>query len=211
MALVLFLIVFVFGLYRDYTTFYKRVEWTAAREFLTTRVWQSSTLDWFYRVNVEGFAGLAGILTFATDHGGVAHDFGLSDLAVITTCVPYAVRNDPSLPFKEIGDTLRSLYPYDGSLIPSGMECAYAHFGLLGILGFGALLGYATRWLHAQMSDPKVDRLLVALLSIAFLHVIRGLYGATALLCFVEALMLWVYRCMRTIERARCASAPSAL
>ena len=200
LTFVMFLIFIVFGLYRDYTSYFDGVEWATLQKFFVTHMRENDSLEWFYRVNVEGFAGLAGILTFAANNGGIAHDFGLSNFGVITKLIPYAVRNDPTMPFMDIANALESLYPYHGSLIPSGMESAYAHFGLPGILVFGALLGYVTRWLHAQMSNPMADRVLIALLSICALHLIRGLFGGTFLLGLVEVIMLWVYRSMRAID-----------
>jgi hypothetical protein len=200
LVLVMFLIFIVFGLYRDYTAYFNGVKWVTLQKFFMTHMRGNDSLEWFYRVNVEGFAGLAGILTFAADNGGIAHDFGLSNLGVITKFIPYAIRNDPAMPFMDIANALESLYPYHGSLIPSGMESAYAHFGLPGILGFGALLGYLTRWLHAKMSNPMADRVLIALLSICALHLIRGLFGGTFLLGSVEVIMLWVYRSMRVMD-----------
>jgi len=200
LTFVMFLILIVFGLYRDYTTYFDRIEWDTLRQFFMTYTRENNPIDWFYRVNVEGFAGLAGILTFTAEHGGITHDFGLSNFSVITKLIPYAIRNDPSLPFIDMANALESLYPYHGSLIPSGMESAYAHFGLPGVMGFGALLGYLTRWLHAQMLDPMVDRIMVVLLSICVLHLIRGLFGGTFLLGLVEVIILWIYRSMRAID-----------
>lgn len=199
-AFVTFLIVIVFGLYRDYTAFYGRVEWDMLRKFYMSRAWESSVLDWFYRLNVEAFAGLAGILTFTADNGGIAHDFGLSNLGVITKFIPYAIRNDPTLPFMELTNVLGSLYPYNGSVVSGGMENAYAHFGLPGVMGFGALLGYLTRWLHAKMLSPKTDKLSVVLLSVWFLQPIRGSFSGSLLCGLAEAIILWVHRLMRALD-----------
>jgi len=200
-AFLVFLILIVFGLYREFTTRFESVELEALQEFFVPYILENGALDWFYHANVEGFVGLAGILTFEASQGGIAHDFGLSNLSVLTKLIPYVIRNDPDLPFMAFAETVESMYPYqEGTLIPSGMEMAYAHFGLPGVLGFGAVLGYLPHWLHTRMSNPRADRVLIALLSVVLLHLIRGLFGGTFLLGLVEIIALLVYRFMRSME-----------
>ena len=60
--------------------------------------------------------------------------------------------------------------------MPSGLENAYAHFGIFGILGLGILLGYLTRYLHWQLRLPTLNRLLWALLSVQVFNLIRGTF-----------------------------------
>lgn len=202
LALALILILFVFGLYRDYTSRYEQVEVSELGHFLMTRTGEDSPVAWFYRKNVEGFTGLAGILTYEADQGGIVHDLGLSNLRVITRFIPSSLRNDPDLLFKTLDDFLRSLYPYAGSIVPSGMENAYAHFGVSGVLALGALLGYMARRFQLRMHNRTVDRLLIALISVHALQLIRGSFLTALVFAFAEAIMLWVFRLMLTVSRA---------
>ena len=136
-----------FGLYRDYAARYGTtgVQWL--------QIWLNNpqdinVFDWFYRANVEGFTGVAGVLSHEMWYGSLNNDFGFSELSVVLLYLPNAIRTDPNLPFAGLGQFLNGMYPYTASVVPSSVELAYGHFGLLGILGFCALLGFLTRYLH---------------------------------------------------------------
>src|SRR5207247_1377864 len=81
----LFLIFIVFGLYREFNN---RL---AAQGGFNPDALQAvlgnqlvpGIADWFYGLNVEGFGGLAGILTQEDYDGGLDHDYGLSTLRVV--------------------------------------------------------------------------------------------------------------------------------
>jgi hypothetical protein len=214
LALALLLVFFVFGLYREYTARNDQIEWDGLQQFFATRTGEDSPIEWFYRSNIEGFTGLAGLLTYEAKAGGITYDLGLSNLRVVTQFIPYSLRRDPDLPFRNVSIFLISLYPYkgevvlgggqsdvdaelvfsSGSVVPAGMENAYAHFGLPGVLVLGILLGYLTRWLHVQMSSPSPDRLMIVLLSVHTLLLIRGSFYHLLLFGLAELVVLWLYR-----------------
>lgn len=180
MAYAAFALVFIFigyGLYRDNAalnpdlTASERI--FAAIERMTS---DENPINWFYRTNVEGFAGLAGLLTHIEENGPITHDLGLSNLTLFTQLIPNGLRNNPNLPFGTLASYFSSFYPYTGSVVPSGLENAYAHFGIFGILGLGILLGYLTRYLHWQLRLPTSNRLLWALLSVQVFNLIRGTF-----------------------------------
>ena len=209
---VLVIIVFVFGTYRDFTgqlDKLDRIDPEALQEFMVSRGNISVLVDWFYQTNVEGFSGLAGLLTYEEEQNGIAHDYGLSNLAVIPQFIPYGLRNDPSLPFGKSQETLRSLYPYNGSVVPSGLENAYAHFGLLGMLGLGVLLGYLAHWLHMQLLNPSADRLKIALVSVHSLELVRGSFYLALFYALSELIMLLVFRLILSVSKALTPRVPS--
>lgn len=180
MAYAAFTLIFIFigyGLYRDNATLNPDLSASerifAAIERMTS---DENPINWFYRTNVEGFAGLAGLLTYIEQNGPITHDFGISNLTLFTQLIPNGWRNNPNLPFGALAAYFASFYPYSGSVVSSGLENAYAHFGLLGILGLGGLLGYLTRYLHWQLGQPTPNRLLWALLAVQIFNLIRGTF-----------------------------------
>ncbi len=148
-----FLIIFVYGFYRDFNNFYTEYTWSNFVEFYD----KNSFFESFYRLQVEGFSGLAGIISYDfTNH--INYDFGLSNLKVIVQLLPYEIRNSA---FKDLSETIYNVYPYQGSVVPTGYEAAFANFGILGILGLSLLCGFLVNRMHlyllkgTKMSDTK--------------------------------------------------------
>jgi hypothetical protein len=148
-----FLIVFVYGFYRDFNNFYTEYTWSNFVEFYD----KNSFFESFYRLQVEGFSGLAGIVSYDLTNG-ISYDFGLSNLKVIVQLLPYEIRNSA---FKDLAETVYNVYPYQGSVVPTGYEAAFANFGVLGIFGLSILCGTLVNRMHlylmsgTKMSDAK--------------------------------------------------------
>jgi hypothetical protein len=161
-------------------------------------------LTWFYSFNVEGFAGLAGILTREMRGGGVQHDFGASTASIFTQLIPHSIRTDPNLPFLTLSRFFESLYPYQGgSIVRPGLELAYAHFGIAGILALGILLGWLVVWLHRAMRAVEKDRLLIGVLSVQVLLLIRGTFVDAIFFGLGDLVILIAYRQMQTFNSER--------
>ena len=176
-AIALVFIFIGYGLYRDNAALNPELSAFERLAAIFDRAGSDENpINWFYRTNVEGFAGLAGLLTYIERNGPIHHDFGLSNLTLFTQLIPNSLRNNSNLPFEAFASYFASLYPYTGSVVPSGLENAYAHFGIFGILGLGILLGYLTRYLHWQLRLPTSNRLLWALLSVQVFNLIRGTF-----------------------------------
>lgn len=184
-------ILFVYGLFREYSGLGVDLETFQARlGGLSNR----AVLDWFYALNVEGFVGIAGLLSAKASGERIGYDFGLSNLRLITLLIPNAIRNDPELPFARANQFLVESYPYPGSIVPPGVENAYAHWGLPGILAFGFLLGYIANWLHARATDRRPSAWRLVLLSVHVLPFVRGSFVAALYFLLGEIAMLWVFR-----------------
>src|SRR6185437_9688970 len=127
LTVAMFLVFIVFGLYRHFTSLPGSV--VAIGNLMAFASTAGSPIDWFYRLNIEGFAGLGGILTYQRAHGGLTHDFGLSSTAFVFQFVPNALRADPGSQIGMLQRHLTDAYPYPhGSVISPGLEIAYAHF-----------------------------------------------------------------------------------
>ena len=100
------------------------------------------------------------------------------------------MRAHPALPFATIADQLATLYPYRGSVVNSGLQDAYAHFGVPGVIGLGGALGMTAHVLHTAMSDPSRDRLLLGLLSVHTLQLVRGSFFNALFFGISEVLVL---------------------
>jgi hypothetical protein len=148
-----FLIVFVYGFYRDFNNFYTEYTWNNFVEFYD----KNSFFESFYRLQVEGFSGLAGIISYDLTNS-INYDFGLSNLKIIVQLLPYEIRNAA---FKDLAETVYNVYPYQGSVVPTGYEAAFANFGILGIFGLSVLCGTLVNRMHlyltrgTKMSDAK--------------------------------------------------------
>ncbi len=148
-----FLIVFVYGFYRDFNNFYTEYTWSNFVDFYD----KNSFFESFYRLQVEGFSGLAGIISYDLTNS-ISYDFGLSNLKIIVQLLPYEIRNAA---FKDLAETVYNVYPYQGSVVPTGYEAAFANFGILGILGLSLLCGTLVSRMHlylmrgTKMSDAK--------------------------------------------------------
>jgi len=202
--LLTFQIFIIFGLYREFSA---HAEGIFSQELLTDFFVSyvedlETTLDWFYAANVEAFAGLAGILTFEENVGGIYYDFGLSNLSFIAQFLPGSLRNDSGLPFLKFNEEILAIYPYrDGSLIPSGLEMAYGNFGLLGIIIFGVVLGYLTQFFHSSMLNINSDRFKKGVLSVQMLHAIRGPFSNVIFFALSDFIMLMFYRTVLSVFR----------
>lgn len=199
-AAVVFLFIFiVYGLYRDLSAITDLSQSANIFGDVLEHIQNHNVLDWFYGFNIEGFSGLAGLLTFEQGQGALSHDFGLSNLAVLFQFIPSSLRFGESLPLNEMREFLALQYPYTGSVVPSGMENSYAHFGLLGMLFFGAVLGYLMQWLHEQMLNPKVKRLLVGVVSVHVLQLIRGSFYNSIFYALSEIIVWGLYQLFQQV------------
>ncbi len=183
----------VFGLYRE--TAYAR---SIAPGFDTTSYIQKSVssgdaFDWFYAKNVEGFAGLAGIMTFESDTGGINHDYGYSNLQLVNQLIPNNLRTDPDLPFQAFSEELRKAYPYHGSVVPSGLEASYAHFGVVGIIALGLLLGYLVMQIHRLLLAANESAVTASLVSVHVLSLVREMFVTATFFALGEIFIVVCY------------------
>jgi hypothetical protein len=197
-----FAVLIVFGLYRDVLA-KQQSGYAAPDDYVEPRI--GAVTNWFYRSNIEGFVGLAGLLTFEDRKGPIAHDLGVSELRVLTQFLPFSIRTDPGLPFAGIATYLQGRYPYSGSVVSSGLENAYAHLGLPGVVGLGALLGWLATSLHVAMSNKTRRRLVVGIVSVHALQLVRGsffnalFFGISELL--IVAMLAVLVRVLEVVRR----------
>lgn len=203
-----FIFIFIFiiyGLYRDNSVTNYGLDLFERLKGVSNRfdVGEESAIDWFYRTNVEGFVGLAGILTYENQVGGIKHDFGISNLTIFVQLIPNAIRNDQYL-VAPLANFLQYLYPYPkakGSVVSPGLETAYAHFGLFGIIFLGFSLGYLAYFLHRMMLEQKQDRLLLGLLSIQSVNIVRTMLSNVLFFGLADWIILLVYRIILNLGR----------
>lgn len=207
------LILIVFGVYRDMVSYFPAgtpLDALTIETFLTQRAATGLT-GWFYAWNVEGFTGLAGILTFTLHNGSLAHDFGLSILSFPLHLIPNGLRVAPSLPFMDISRALQQAYPYRQSIVAPGFELAYGGFGLPGVLALGGLLGWLCRHGHRAAQSARGDPLLACLLSVQLLQMVRGTFVTVLVFGIAEIVTLRLYRAMAAVEGSRAARATAPL
>jgi hypothetical protein len=199
---ILIMILLGFGLYRDNSTANIGLSFLEKVDLLLERFNQNETpIEWFYRSNVEGFVGLAGILTYESQYYGIVHDFGLSNLILLTQLIPNNIRNNvdyiqPLLSFFE------SSYPYpEGSVVPSGIETSYAHFGVIGIILLGVLLGYLADYLHKNMILLKEEGLQFCLISVQSVNLIRTMLRNVLFFGIADLVITYLYRLILSIGK----------
>lgn len=179
-------IVILFGLYRNFTSD------TNSEEYILTYIYEyffsGELLNWLYYSNIEAFIGLAGIVSY-DDIYGINFDYGLSHLSYIFKLVPYFIRDL----FSDEVKYLDNLYPYNRSIISSGLENAYAAFGLFGIVLFSIFISFLYNYSNSKINSNSNFLILYIVLPISMLHLLRGLIGGTLLLCFVQFLLIRLY------------------
>jgi hypothetical protein len=133
-------LVFVFGIYRDSGNYTNSSE--LRLESIISRILDvNSTIDWFYSTNIEGFLGLSGIISYQSDHGSFRHDYGLSNLAYIGNLIPKNIQG--LLGVDKILSEFKNMYPYSNfTVVPSGLEVAYASFNVFGIFLLAFFMGF---------------------------------------------------------------------
>ena len=203
------LVMLGFGLYRDYGVVSAGdPSQASASSFLDKRV-SSGVIDWFYSLNVEDFAGFAGILTYESrSPTGIVHDYGISTLGFIPHLLPNAVRNDPALPFNGVTKFIDGAYPYKGSVVPGGFEMVYAGFGFVGVLLFGSVLGYASIGMDSAVRRRQAagDALVYCVVSVAVLQMIRGTFASSIFFALADVSIVYIYRWVAGMKRTRAPS-----
>ena len=192
MAVPAFLILIVFGVYREFGH-RKAME---ADNFVAFKDTNFDTLDWFYNNNVEGFAGVSGIIERELS-SGLSHDYGLSQAAILLRYIPNSIRNDPNLPFLKWEETLKGVFPYDRSVVPSGFELSYGHFGPSGMVSYGLCLGILCGLFHSQARLRTFSGIFCLIIGIQLLNGVRGsLMGAIMFFGLADLLAFAVIYCL---------------
>ncbi|MFZ5494499.1 MAG: hypothetical protein ACOZE5_04065 [Verrucomicrobiota bacterium] len=171
-----------------------------------------AVVDWFYGLNVEAFTGVAGVIDYEQKQGGLAHDYGISELAILTNYIPNHLRTNPDLVFYKWAQALKDAYPYTASVVPSGFELSYGHFGLAGMIVYAAILAMSTKAMHLWARARGGVQALGVLLGIQLLNGVRAsLFGAMMFFGLADLVTFSIYRllCLRTGRAAVAGPAPA--
>ncbi|GAC1304802.1 MAG: hypothetical protein NVSMB24_12790 [Mucilaginibacter sp.] len=168
------IIFFIFGLYRDFAYRFGTVGASEAASQFTRAGDEFNVLDWFYRDNVEGFTGVAGIINNREQNGDFQYDFGISEFAVFMDYIPNSIRNDPNGSFVGISKYFEKSKPYSGSVVPSGFEQAFGHLGLSGMVIYSLVLGTLIPYFHYNVRQHGLIRIVCLLLSVHLLSGVRA-------------------------------------
>jgi hypothetical protein len=193
------IIFMVFGLYREFTARFDQVSLPQIVQFFQTRTGDENPVEWFYRLNIEGFVGVAAAAQ-RDMQAGIQYDYGVSNLQVVLQLVPAQIRNDPSLPFYDLNQYILSFFQ-GRTIVPPGMENAYRSFGVIGVLFFGLFLGYLTRWFDNRMREPNFDRLALLLISVQCIALVRGTVRNVILFALAELVVLFIFFAMLSFSR----------
>ena len=169
------IIIFVFGLYREFTSNYPgSIELIELFNFFLSYNLMT-IINWFYASNTEVFTGLAGILTYENNINGLNYDYGISSLYFILNLIPSAIRESNIIQIQYYADIIKNSYPYlNGSIVSSLIESYYGHFSLSGIIFLGLFMGYLVYYFDERMRYINSNTLLVGLLSVQLFRMIRG-------------------------------------
>lgn len=192
----------VFGMYRHFTSISDVIGSSELQEYIIKYSDSDNPINWFYSTSVEGFCGLAGILTYEDDVHGIFHDFGISNLNFWLKLIPFAIRLDTSLPFVALDEFITGAYPYPDSITRSGYESFYAHFGVIGLLAFGVLLAYLANKFHLLMMNPSKNRFLISIFSA---YLLLPLYGNLYFIFFysmTESIGLFFFSAIRMASKS---------
>jgi hypothetical protein len=182
-----------FGLYRDYAVVKYTTGGATSLEYVERSVTNGDALDWLYSKDVEGFVGLVGILTYESDQGKLDHDYGMSNLQLFTQLVPANLRTDANLPFKSLSDTFEKSYPYRGTIVPSGLEASYAHFGIFGPLLLAVGLGYLIMLMHRLLLETQEASVPASLVSVHLMSLVREMLWTTSFFILGDLFAVFCY------------------
>ncbi|HWZ15280.1 MAG TPA: hypothetical protein VNW95_08575 [Mucilaginibacter sp.] len=190
-AIVIF---FIFGLYRDFAYRFGTVGASEAASKFTSAVDEFSVLDWFYRDNVEGFTGVAGIINKQVRSGDFHYDFGVSEFVVFMDYIPNSIRNDPNGSFVGLSKYFEKTKPYSGSVVPSGFEQAFGHLGLSGMVIYSLFLGTLIPYFHYYARRYGLLRIVCLLLSVHLLNGVRAsIFGSIMFFGVADLVMFGLY------------------
>lgn len=188
-----FLIVMVYGAVRDFVTPRGTFEGLVDYYFVgsgTDRLKVLTMGDLFYRFMTSAFTGLAGILNTYLE-SGVDHDFGITNLSLLTHLVPYGLR---TAVLSDLDDWIISLSRVSGSVVPGGYEIWFVHLGFPGILLFSILLGTLPQWLHGRLVAVGADRLKYGILAVHVLNLLLTPLWTMTFWLLADLCLLFTYR-----------------
>lgn len=180
------LVIVFFGLYRNMTNY--NINNLSYIEYLYWYIFSGQIFDWLYYGNIEAFTGLAGIIAFDLKYG-IFYDFGLSHFSFLFKLVPFFIRQH----VYEYMNYLYFLYPYNGSLISSGLENAYAAFSYTGIFIYSLLIYFIIYFSNNFLGVNKIYPLFNYVIPVALIHLLRGLIGGTVLLAIANSLIICLF------------------
>jgi hypothetical protein len=185
-------IMFVYGTYRDSSNYFAKPTVRTLIDYTAARLSQgTATLRWYYATNVEGFTGLAGLVT-AEQSAGPRRDYGLVTLGFPLTLVPYSIRSSKALPLWRLDEFIRDA-GVSRSVVSPGVELAYLHFGVFGMLLFGAASGWLMRAAHARLRSGG-SGLLAVWFCAGSLMLVRGTFAHAAIYCTMACVNYYVFR-----------------
>ena len=185
----MFLVLIIWGLYREVLNYNLGYSLKDLEDYFYSK----DILNWFYYFNIEGFTGLAGLLTIENQSGYLNFHYGLHYLKSIFILIPGQIRHSLELPFNDILIYLENIYPYpNGSIVRSGFEDTYAAFGISGILWFTFILGFVCTYIHKKNISNKKNTILI-LVSVYLLVFVRGSINVALFMILSEIILFFLF------------------
>lgn len=194
-AIPLFLIFIVFGLYRDFAYRFDTQGIIESIQQYKSVKDDFSISDWFFMFNVEAFSGTAGIINESINNSSFSYDYGLSELSVFFNFIPNSIRTDPNNILNLLNEKIKNSYSYkNGSVVPSGFETSFGHFSYFGIFLYTYLIAYLSVFFHNRIVRKTGPNFSI-FISVHMLNGIRAsLFGALIFFGMAELVTRFIFK-----------------
>jgi hypothetical protein len=196
--IIIFTVVVIYGVYRDLAS--RGVFTYASFDQIIEEIFnfQPVFLDWFFSSNIEIFIGSADALRQLRE--GLHFDFLVSELSVIFSFFPNAIRTDEYFGISALVDGLELATNRSSSVVPSGFERYLLGLGVFGLIGYGVTLLWFLSIAERALRNRETG--FVSVVSVQAINGLRGsLIGALAFFGFAEFLASKVFRLYATRVR----------
>lgn len=195
-----FLIIIVFGIYRDIgsNNDISGTDWSDM--FAQMIDFSGFFFDWFYTLNAEIFVGVCNAAYEIRSHQTL--DYLVSELNFLTLFFPNSIKTDTGFLIYQFSTFISENSAVSSSVIASGFERYYFGVGAFGFVLYSSIL-LGVLWLfETRLSRGRYSK--SAVISIQVVNGIRGsLLGVISFFGIADLIAFYVFRLMIKRDRTR--------
>lgn len=165
-----FLIILVFGAFRDIASNSQENELSLQFIFLELINFLPLVIDWFYTLNTEIIVGVCNVI-FLEDNGA-DFDYLISELTIFASLFPNSLKIDPNFYISDLLSFISDNKFPSSSVVASGFEIYFSGFGYFGIFLYAGFLLFFVYYCEKSLVVRRNPTSIV--LSVQAINGIRG-------------------------------------